>query len=615
MFVRSLTAHRASTPAERRLLIALVLTLMALFILHPGLHAQEAEAEPEQQAAEPTEAKPPPASASNTVSVLADIMESRKVSTEALRRIYIPDELLTTATSEQHADVTFMNRRITRLRAQIMGSLPKFRVKEASERIEKQVELRRTQPVDSVYIDQGVLIRIDEKTIFAITTADLDVVAGETLDGRAEEAIANLEKAIGEAEALRRPGQLLKSAGKALVITLIYALWILLLLRLRRMFERRLMKLTGQKLRGSVAGEIATDSKQRVKIVKYARQVVQIISVLLILASSYLWLAAVLKRFPYTRPWGEALGDYLLGIIAWVGTGIIRAIPGLFIVVLIYLLTRATSRVVSAVFTAVQEERLHLPGLHAETAQPTRRLVIVALWLLAVVVAFPYLPGSSTNAFKGLSVFLGLMISLGSTGVVNQAMSGLMLMYSRALRVGDWVLVGSVEGEVLQMGMLSTKVRTRAGEEVTVPNAVIIAKETVNYTRFAKEGVRVSTVVTIGYDTPWRQVHALLEGAAEKTAGLRQEPPPFVLQTGLSDWYPEYRLVAVIEDPSIRPLVLSDLHQNIQDLFNQFGVQIMSPHYINDPPEPFLVPPDRRSPPPAQAESTSERVSKPTSEG
>jgi small-conductance mechanosensitive channel len=322
----------------------------------------------------------------------------------------------------------------------------------------------------------------------------------------------------------------------------------------------------------------------------------------------------VLKRFPYTRPWGEALGDYLLGTIAWVGTGIIRAIPGLFIVTVVYVLTRTLSRLLSAVFTAVEEGRLHIPGLHAETAQPTRKLAIVALWLLAVVVAYPYLPGAGTNAFKGLSVFVGLVLSLGSSGVVNQAMSGFMLMYSRALRVGDWVLIGGVEGEVLQLAMLSTKVRTRAGEEVTVPNAVVISKETVNYTRFAEAGVRVDTTVTIGYDTPWRQVHALLEEAAARTPGLRQEPPPFVLQTGLSDWYPEYRLVAAIEDPPSRPQVLSALHANIQDLFNQYGVQIMSPHYINDPPKPFLVPPERRSPPPAPAESTSESVPKPTSE-
>ncbi|MGB5161029.1 MAG: mechanosensitive ion channel domain-containing protein [Thermoanaerobaculia bacterium] len=608
MLDRSTKTHRVSTSVELKLLLALLLALVAVVGLGRGLQAQD------EQAPDSTQQQPGEPSAPDTASVLADIVQNKEVSTESLRQIRIPPDLLRTVSSEQHADVMYMNRKISRLRAQIMGNLPDYRARDSSERIEKQVEIRRTEPVDSVYIEQGVLIRIAGKTMFAITTADLDLVAGETLEGRAEEAIADLEKAIGEAEALRRPGQLLRSLGFAAVITLVYSLWILFLVRLERLFERKLEQFTDRTLKKSIAGTIATKSDQSLKIVKFAGQLARIVGALLIFTSTYLWLTAVLKRFPFTRPWGEALGDYLLGIFAWIGNGILQAIPGLFIVVVIYFLTRATSRAVSAAFTAVQEERLHLPGLHAETARPTRKLVIVALWLLAVVVAFPYLPGSSTDAFKGLSVFLGLMISLGSTGVVNQAMSGLMLMYSRALRVGDWVLVGSVEGEVLQMGMLSTKVRTRAGEEVTVPNAVVIAKETVNYTRFAKAGVRVNTTVTIGYDTPWRQVHALLEGAAANTAGLRKEPPPFVLQTGLSDWYPEYRLVAVIEDPSIRPLVLSDLHQNIQDLFNQFGVQIMSPHYINNPPEPFVVPPERRSPPPAPAERTSESAPKPTSE-
>jgi small-conductance mechanosensitive channel len=244
--------------------------------------------------------------------------------------------------------------------------------------------------------------------------------------------------------------------------------------------------------------------------------------------------------------------------------------------------------------------------LDAEVAQPTKKLAVVALWLLAIVVAYPYFPGSGTDAFKGLSVFVGLVVSLGSTGVVNQAMSGFMLMYSRALRVGDWVHMGEVEGEVLQLGMLSTKVRTRDGEEVTVPNAVVISKETINYSRFAEEGVMIHTVVTIGYDTPWRQVHAMLEQAAAMTPGLRQDSPPFVLQTGLSDWYPEYTLKAVIDNPPDRPKVLSALHKNIQDIFNDYGVQIMSPHYINDPPEPFLVPPDQRSPAPATAEDSAE---------
>jgi len=604
MFVRELTAHRASTPAERRLLIALVLTLMALFLLGPGLRAQEVESEamPERQATDPAQAAPPPPSSTDTSSVIADIVESKEVSKEALRRIYIPDELLRTANSEQHADVTFMNRRITRLRAQILGNLPKFRAKDSSERIEKQVELRRTQPVDSVYIDQGVLIRIAEKTIFAITTADLDVVAGETLEGRAEEAIANLEKAIAEAESLRRPGQVLRSLGIAVVITLVYALWIWILLRLEKVLQRRIVLAAAGKLKHSVAGMIAKESDHLVKIIKSAGRAARALGVLLILVSTYLWLTAVLKRFPYTRPWGEALGGYLLGVAAWIAGGVIDAIPGLFIVAVIYYLTRTLSRMMTASFTAVEEGRLQIPGLDADTAQPTKKLATVALWLLAVVVAYPYLPGSGTDAFKGLSVFVGLVVSLGSSGVVNQAMSGFMLMYSKALRVGDWVNVGDVEGEVLQLGMLSTKVRTREGEEVTVPNAVVISKETVNYTRFAKEGVQVSTVVTIGYDTPWRQVHAMLEQAAAMTPGLRKDPPAFVLQTGLSDFYPEYKLKAVIEDPPTRPRVLSDLHKNIQDLFNQYGVQIMSPHYEADPPQPIVVRPDRRSPPPALPE-------------
>ena len=617
MFARSLKSHRASNPVERQLLIALVLASSALFLLGSGLHAQEAETEPEQQPAgvvEPAEKPASPPSGVGTSQIIADIMENKDVSTEKLRQLHIPSELIRTLSPEQHADVKYMNRKISRLRAQVMGNLPDYRAKDSSERIELQFETRRTDPVDSVYFDQGVLIRLDQKTMFAITTADLDVVAGETLESRAEKAIANLDKAIKEAEALRNPGQILKSVGYALVISLAYVLWIWFLLRMEKLVQRRVMQATAGKLKHSVAGMIAKESDQLVKIVKSAGRIARGLGILLMLFSTYLWLTAVLKRFPYTRPWGEALGDYLLGVVAWIAGGIINAIPGLFIVAVIFYLTRALSRMMSASFTAVEEGRLTIPGLDADTAQPTKKLASVALWLLAVVVAYPYLPGSGTDAFKGLSVFVGLVVSLGSSGVVNQAMSGFMLMYSKALRVGDWVHVGEVEGEVLQLGMLSTKVRTREGEEVTVPNAVVISKETVNYTRFEKEGVQVSTVVTIGYDTPWRQVHAMLEQAAAMTPGLRKEPPPFVLQIGLSDWYPEYKLKAVIENPPDRPQVLSALHKNIQDVFNEYGVQIMSPHYINDPPEPFLVPPDRRSPAPAPPEVSAQVEADPNPE-
>jgi small-conductance mechanosensitive channel len=597
-------------PSGRVLLTLGILVALLFFSVPAEISAQETEApaEPstEQPAEKPTEIPLEPSSGSGTSKILADIMENKGVSAEKLRQLHIPDELIRTVSSEQQADVKFMNRHITRFRAQIMGSVPEARAQDANERIERQFEIRRVEPVDSIYFPQGVLIRVNEKTMFAISTADLDLVAGETLESRAEEAMANLEKAIKEAEALRSPEELARSVGWAVLITLVYAVWIWFLKKLGRLLRKRVMQATAGTLKKSVAGMIAKESDQMVKIIKYAGQVARVIGILLFLFSTYLWLTAVLKRFPYTRPWGEALGGYLLGVLTWIVSGVLAAIPGLFIIVVIYYLTRALSRMMTASFDAIEEGRLEVPGLDAEVAQPTKKLAVVALWLLAVVVAYPYFPGSGTDAFKGLSVFVGLVVSLGSTGVVNQAMSGFMLMYSRALRVGDWVHMGEVEGEVLQLGMLSTKVRTRDGEEVTVPNAVVISKETINYSRFAEEGVMIHTVVTIGYDTPWRQVHAMLEQAAAMTPGLRQDSPPFVLQTGLSDWYPEYTLKAVIDNPPDRPKVLSALHKNIQDIFNDYGVQIMSPHYINDPPEPFLVPPDQRSPAPATAEDSAE---------
>ena len=207
-------------PGRRLLLLGLLITL-PLTALPVKLSAQEAEAPAEaateaateQPAAEPTEIPPQPPSDSATAAVLADIMKNKDVSAERLRQLHIPEELIRTVPSDQHDDVKYMNRTITRFRAQIMGSLPEDRAQDSNERIETQFEIRRVEPVDSVYFPQGVLIRLNDKTMFAITTADLDLVAGETLESRAEEAMANLEKAIQEAEALRRPGELARSAG------------------------------------------------------------------------------------------------------------------------------------------------------------------------------------------------------------------------------------------------------------------------------------------------------------------------------------------------------------------------------------------------------------------
>jgi small-conductance mechanosensitive channel len=184
----------------------------------------------------------------------------------------------------------------------------------------------------------------------------------------------------------------------------------------------------------------------------------------------------------------------------------------------------------------------------------------------------------------------GLMISLGSTGLMTQMMSGLVVIYSRALRTGDLVSVNGNDGVVMEIGALATKIVNLNHEEITIPNSVLIGNSIRNYTRLAEtHGSMISTKVTIGYDAPWRQVQAMLTIAAEQTGGVQTEPKPFVLQRALSDFYVEYELFAHISDPMRRFFVLTELHSNIQDQFNEYGVQIMSPNFRDQPDNPVVV--------------------------
>jgi small-conductance mechanosensitive channel len=185
---------------------------------------------------------------------------------------------------------------------------------------------------------------------------------------------------------------------------------------------------------------------------------------------------------------------------------------------------------------------------------------------------------------------------------MNQILSGLMVTYSRALKVGDFVKVANIEGTVTELGTLATRITTPRNEEITIPNSLVLSDATTNFSRNGDQGVFTSTGVTIGYDTPWRQVHALLQLAASRTEGIRSTPKPTVMQVALEDFYVNYRLFLVLEQPQRRLRVLAALHANIQDAFNEFGVQIMSPHYESDPSGQKVVAPDQWYSAPAAAE-------------
>jgi small-conductance mechanosensitive channel len=286
----------------------------------------------------------------------------------------------------------------------------------------------------------------------------------------------------------------------------------------------------------------------------------------------------------------------VLGVLVELERGLFSAVPGVIAVVVIVLIGRFLTRLTTDVFKGIERGTIHIALVHPETAGATRRLVITLIWLFAVVVAYPLIPGSGSDAFKGVSVFLGLLLTLGSSGVVGHMMSGLVVVYSRALRPGDAVRVTDIEGVVTEVGALSVKLINARKEEFTIPNAVIVGTTVKNYSRLGKDsGPALSTSVTIGYDAPWRVVHELLLSAADRTEGILKTPAPIVYQVSLSDFFVEYQLVVRL-DPSVnRFVVLSQLHQNIQDAFNERGVQIMSPHFEGQPDHRVYVPKDRWS--------------------
>lgn len=312
---------------------------------------------------------------------------------------------------------------------------------------------------------------------------------------------------------------------------------------------------------------------------------------------TYQWIGFVLGRFPFTRPWGEDLNTFLLDTVTGMLTTVARSVPDLLIVVVIFMIARAVNGMLRTFFDGVQAARIRVDWLDPDSARPTRQLTSIAVWVFALVMAYPsYIPGSDSEAFKGLFVLIGLMISVGASGIVGQAARGLILMYTRTYRPGEYVRVGDHEGTIVEMGMFTTRLRTGLGEELTLPNSLVLSVVTRNYSRAIKSaGFVLDTAVTIGYDAPWRQVHAMLVEAARRTADVLPVPAPRVFQTALSDFYVEYRLVcqAVPSDPRPRAEVLSNLHANVQDVFNEHGVQIMSPHYLGDPADPKIVPKSR----------------------
>lgn len=320
----------------------------------------------------------------------------------------------------------------------------------------------------------------------------------------------------------------------------------------------------------------------------------RLLRTLVYLLIAYFFLNTVLGLFPWTRPIAKVLFKLILDPLASLWFGFLGALPSLAFLVVLWLVVRYLLKLIRAFFRGIERGRITIESFDPEWATPTYKLVRLAVIAFAVVIAYPYIPGSDSMAFKGVSVFAGVLLSLGSSSFIANSIAGLSMTYRAAFREGDRIRVGDVVGTVEEIKLMVTKVRTPKNEQVIIPNSNILNDNVTNYSQMArKDGVILHTVVGIGYDTPWRQVEAMLLLAAKRTGDLKQDPPPFVLQKTLGDFAVSYELNVYCDQEHRMPALYSELHANIQDVFNEHGVQIMSPAYEADPADQKIVPPEK----------------------
>ena len=331
------------------------------------------------------------------------------------------------------------------------------------------------------------------------------------------------------------------------------------------------------------------------------RRLIRSTRLIVILLLFYAWLQFVLAQFPWTRWISADLLQLLADPLLQIAESVVDYLPDLLFLVVLALVTRYGLRVLRLYFDAVGRGTLSLPNFETEWAVPTYKILRTLVIAIALVMAYPYLPGSGSEALKGISVFAGLLVSLGAASSVANVISGYLNTFGRVFKVGDMIEVAGTRGEVTQIRLLTTRVRTLTNEEVTIPNATMLGNSVVNFSALAAtRGLILHTTVGIGYEVPWRQVHAMLIEAARRTPDVAQDPPPFILQRKLDDFAVVYQLNVYKDKAQGMALSYSALHQNILDVFNEHGVQIMTPAYEGDPQEPKVVPKGKWFEPPAK---------------
>jgi small-conductance mechanosensitive channel len=461
-----------------------------------------------------------------------------------------------------------------------------------------------TEAVRVVEGDTGAAIVADGHRVMAILDAD---ARRESLERKvlAEIVVRAIRTAVTDYRQARSREVLLGGAVRGAIATVLLTALVALAIWLSRRAQKAFETTYRQRVQSVGIQSFQIVRAEQISVV--LRRALGAVRAIVILGLVFVFLEYVFGLFPWTRGASSRLLRYVLDPLGTMGWGIANAIPDLLFLAILFLITRAVLKLIHLFFAAVGRGEVALSGFEREWADPTYKLLRVAVVALALVVAYPYIPGSSSDAFKGISIFIGIVFSLGSSSAIANMVAGYTMTYRRAFKMGDRVKIGDTTGDVTEMRLQVTHLRTVKNEEVIIPNSSILNNEVVNYSSLARRlGLILHTQVGIGYETPWRQVEAMLLIAAERTPGFLREPPPFVRQLALGDFAVTYEINGHCDNAQAMGQIYTALHRNILDVFNEHGVQIMTPAYEGDPETPKIVSKDQWHAAPAKTVVQSE---------
>jgi small-conductance mechanosensitive channel len=443
------------------------------------------------------------------------------------------------------------------------------------------------ETITATPIEGGIRIHTGEHLVMNVVDADA-TLEQVSLTALAAAQVMRIRQAVVDYRAARTPDALRSAAINIAAATAIVLIVVLMARRASRSIESYLRRRWQKRIK--TVGIQSFEVVRAEQIWEALHNAFLTVRLVVVGASLLMFVGYVLAQLPWTRGMSRDMVAFTLAPLRVLGAGLVAQIPSLMFLLVLFVIVRIILRLTHLFFDAVENGRVTLHNFDPDWAQPTYKIARAAIVAFGVIIAYPYIPGSDSDAFKGISVFIGVVFSLGSSSAIANIVAGYMMTYRRAFKVGDRIRVGDTIGEVTQVRLQVTHLRSPKNEEVVISNAELLGAEVRNYSSLSRSsGLILHTEVGIGYETPWRQVEAMLMMAAERTAGVSREQRPFVLQKRLGDFAVTYELNVYTNDATKMLLTYSDLHRNILDVFNEYGVQIMTPAYEGDPAEPKIV--------------------------